>query len=59
MTTLAATYTRIGIELWGHTAIGENTPVQFERVKSKRKVSLQSAVVIYLLVIKSQYDSIS
>lgn len=36
---LIITYTRVGIELWGSRAIGENTPVQFARVQSKRRVS--------------------
>ena len=39
MATLTVTYTRIGVELWGQQTIGENTPVQFERMKSKRRVS--------------------
>lgn len=45
MATLTVTYTRIGVELWGQQTIGENTPVQFERIKSKRRVSL---VVIHI-----------
>ena len=35
---LIVTYTVVGIELWGHRAIGENTPVQIERIASKRRV---------------------
>ena len=35
---LIVTYTVVGIELWGHRAIGENTPVQTERIASKRRV---------------------
>lgn len=37
--TLTVTYTRVGIELWGSQAIGEQTSVQTIRVKSKRKVN--------------------
>jgi len=35
---LAVTYTRVGVELWGHQSIGERTPSQIETLKSKRKV---------------------
>ena len=36
--TLTVTYSRVGIELWGSQAIGEETTVQHDSVKSKRKV---------------------
>ncbi|XP_069124041.1 tachykinin-like peptides receptor 99D [Argopecten irradians] len=48
MTTLAVTYSRIGVELWGSRAIGENTPVQYERIKSKRKVVKMMVVVVVM-----------
>ncbi|KAJ8318638.1 hypothetical protein KUTeg_003729 [Tegillarca granosa] len=48
MTTLAITYTRIGIELWGSRAIGEYTPVQYERNKSKRRVVKMMIVVVVI-----------
>jgi len=35
---LAITYTRVGVELWGHKSIGERTASQDETLKSKRKV---------------------
>ena len=35
---LAATYTRVGVELWGSKAIGERTAGQEETAKSKRRV---------------------
>lgn len=39
LVTLTVTYARVGMELWGSRAIGENTPVQYERIRSKRRVS--------------------
>lgn len=39
LVTLTVTYARVGFELWGSRAIGENTPVQYERIRSKRRVS--------------------
>lgn len=36
---MTATYSRVGLELWGSKAIGEYTPRQVENVKSKRRVS--------------------
>ena len=38
LVTLTITYINIGVELWGSRAIGEDTPVQLERIKSKRRV---------------------
>ncbi|XP_076075930.1 tachykinin-like peptides receptor 99D [Mytilus galloprovincialis] len=38
MLILIITYTRVGIELWGQKAIGENTHVQYDRIQSKRRV---------------------
>ena len=38
LVTLSVTYTRVGIELWGSRAIGEDISMQHDRVKSKRKV---------------------
>jgi len=35
---LAITYTRVGVELWGHKSIGERTASQDETLRSKRKV---------------------
>ncbi|XP_035824812.1 tachykinin-like peptides receptor 99D isoform X2 [Aplysia californica] len=47
MITLAATYLRIGWELWGSQAIGEAVPMQAERIRSKRKVvKMMIAVVV-------------
>ncbi|KAL3877871.1 hypothetical protein ACJMK2_035515, partial [Sinanodonta woodiana] len=48
MVTLAVAYTRIGFELWGSKAIGEDTPVQVERIKSKRKVVKMMIVVVVI-----------
>ncbi|XP_052069285.1 tachykinin-like peptides receptor 99D [Mytilus californianus] len=48
MATLTVTYTRIGVELWGQQTIGENTPVQFERMKSKRRVVKMMVMVIII-----------
>ena len=39
LVTLTVTYARVGVELWGSQAIGEETSVQNDRVKSKRKVN--------------------
>lgn len=36
---LALAYARVGFELWGSQAIGEETSMQNERVRSKRKVN--------------------
>ena len=37
---LAVTYSRVGVELWGSRAIGENTVKQAESVRNKRRVSM-------------------
>ncbi|CAG2228144.1 TACR3 [Mytilus edulis] len=38
MAILILAYSRIGKELWGHRAIGENTQLQYDRIQSKRRV---------------------
>ena len=38
LVTLSVTYTRVGFELWGSRAIGEDISMQHDRVKAKRKV---------------------
>jgi hypothetical protein len=40
---LAATYARVGVELWGSKAIGERTAGQEESARSKRKVRRKNA----------------
>ena len=42
---LTVTYTRVGIELWGSQAIGENTVDQMESVRSKRKVNIRIRIL--------------
>ena len=54
---LAITYTRVGVELWGHKSIGERTASQDETLKSKRKVETAdltpfSSVAITILQLK-------
>lgn len=46
LVTLTVTYARVGFELWGSRAIGENTPVQYERIRSKRRVVKMMIVVV-------------
>lgn len=46
LVTLTVTYARVGMELWGSRAIGENTPVQYERIRSKRRVVKMMIVVV-------------
>ncbi|XP_074648341.1 tachykinin-like peptides receptor 99D [Tubulanus polymorphus] len=48
---LAATYTRIGLELWGSQTIGENTPRQDESIKSKKKVVKMMIIVVLIFAI--------
>lgn len=49
--TLTITYTRVGLELWGSQAIGEETSVQHDRVKSKRKVVKMMIVVVVIFAV--------
>lgn len=49
--TLTVTYTRVGFELWGSQAIGEETSVQNDRVKSKRKVVKMMIVVVIIFAV--------
>ncbi|KAK3090403.1 hypothetical protein FSP39_011586 [Pinctada imbricata] len=49
--TLTVTYIQIGVELWGSRAIGEDTPVQLERIKSKRKVVKMMIVVVIIFAL--------
>ncbi|XP_052787647.1 tachykinin-like peptides receptor 99D [Mya arenaria] len=49
--TLTVTYTRVGIELWGSRVIGEDTSMQHDRVKSKRKVVKMMMVVVVIFAI--------
>ncbi|XP_060604324.1 tachykinin-like peptides receptor 99D isoform X2 [Ruditapes philippinarum] len=49
--TLTITYSRVGIELWGSQAIGEETSVQHDRVKSKRKVVKMMIVVVIIFAV--------
>ncbi|XP_074640313.1 tachykinin-like peptides receptor 99D [Tubulanus polymorphus] len=48
---IGVTYTRIGVELWGSKAIGENTYRQGESVRSKKKVVKMLIVVVFLFAI--------
>jgi len=47
--TLAITYSRVGVELWGSRAIGEDTSMQHDRVKSKRKVSRNHIILDFAI----------
>ncbi|KAL4240924.1 Substance-K receptor [Mactra antiquata] len=49
--TLMITYARVGIELWGSQAIGEETSIQHDRVKSKRKVVKMMIAVVIIFAI--------
>ncbi|XP_052250662.1 tachykinin-like peptides receptor 99D [Dreissena polymorpha] len=46
--TLVSAYSRVGMELWGSRAIGEETSIQTDRVKSKRKVVKIMIVVVLI-----------
>ncbi|XP_052268989.1 tachykinin-like peptides receptor 99D [Dreissena polymorpha] len=46
--TLVSAYSRVGMELWGSRAIGEETSIQTDRVKSKRKVVKMMIVVVLI-----------
>ncbi|NP_001298153.1 tachykinin-like peptides receptor 99D [Stomoxys calcitrans] len=48
---MTATYSRVGLELWGSKAIGEYTPRQVENVKSKRRVVKMMMVVVLIFVV--------
>ncbi|KAH3871656.1 tachykinin-like peptides receptor 99D [Dreissena polymorpha] len=49
--TLVSAYSRVGLELWGSRAIGEETSIQTDRVKSKRKVVKMMIVVVLIFAI--------
>ncbi|XP_067616737.1 tachykinin-like peptides receptor 99D isoform X2 [Eurosta solidaginis] len=48
---MTATYSRVGIKLWGSKAIGEYTPRQVENVKSKRRVVKMMMVVVLIFAV--------
>lgn len=48
---LIVTYTFLGKELWGSKAIGENTSIQQQRVKAKRKVVKMMIVVVIIFAV--------
>lgn len=52
MAILILAYSRIGKELWGHRAIGENTQLQYDRIQSKRRVISKChlcSIITYIL----------